>query len=109
MAMLVDNQKIEQAKGAITRSYENSYKKGTEFIEALTNVLSTFQGETKDVLMEKKIGSSGSETEGTLAYFVEKQIPNLLDGLLQLLEANRKTIDESDLKLAEAISGNGQG
>ena len=59
--------------------------------------------------MEKKIGSSGSETEGTLAYFVEKQIPSLLDGLKQLLEGNRTTIDDSDKKLAEAISGGGQG
>lgn len=106
MAMLVENEALTKAKEAIETSRDNFKKKGTEFIGTLTNTLSTFSGETKDALMKNKIGTSGSETEGTLAYFVEVQIPNLIDGLAQLLEGNRTTIDESDRKLAEAISGN---
>lgn len=109
MAMLVDNQKMKDAKGDIDKAAANFASMGSSFIESLTSTLSTFEGETKDVLMKNKIGSSGSETEGTLAYFVEKQIPDLLNGLSQLLEGNRTTIDESDHKLAEAISGGGQG
>ena len=109
MAMLVDNQKMEDAKKDIDSASADFKSKGSAFIEALTNALNTFEGETKDALMKSKIGSSGSETEGTLAYFVEKQIPSLLDGLSQLLEGNRTKIDESDRKLAEAISGDGQG
>lgn len=109
MAMLIDNQKMETARDAIEDAKGDFETKASAFIAALTSALSTFEGETKDVLMEKKIGSSGSETEGTLAYFVEKQIPSLLDGLMQLLEGNRTTIDDSDRKLAEAISGGGQG
>lgn len=108
MAMLVDNQKMVDTKKDIDTASTDFKGKGTAFIEALTNALSTFEGETKDALMKSKIGSSGSETEGTLAYFVEKQIPDLLNGLSQLLEGNRTTIDESDRKLAEAISGGGQ-
>lgn len=107
MAMLIDNQKMETAKGAIDDAKGDFETKAGAFIEALTSALSTFEGETKDVLMEKKIGNV--ETEGTLAYFVQKQIPDLLNGLSQLLEGNRTTIDESDRKLAEAISGGGQG
>lgn len=109
MAMLVDNQKMEDAKADIDKAATNFASMGSSFIESLTTTLSTFEGETKDVLMKNKIGPSGSETEGTLAYFVEKQIPNLLNGLSQLLEGNRTTIDESDRKLAEAISGGSQG
>lgn len=59
--------------------------------------------------MEKKIGAVGTETEGTLAYFVSTQIPELIKGLASLLEGNRSTIEDSDKKLAEAISGGGQG
>ena len=55
--------------------------------------------------MEAKIGTSGTDKEGTLAYFVEKQIPDLLDGLSKLLEGNRDTIEKSDQQLAEAIRG----
>lgn len=107
MAMLVENDALTKAKGEIDTAKDNFKKKGTDFINTLTTTLSTFSGETKDVLMKKKIGSAGSETDGTLAYFVEVQIPQLIDGLSKLLEGNRTTIDDSDHKLAEAISGNG--
>lgn len=116
MAMVVDNDKIVAARDAISgasgsesTSYEGLAKSfadaGTEFITALKDTLSTFEGETKDVLVNQKIGTA--EQENTLAYFVEKQVPDLIMGLGKLLEGNRSTIEEADKKLAEAISGNG--
>lgn len=109
MAMLVDNQKMETAFKAINDASQDFGTKATAFITDLTSALSTFEGETKDVLIANKIGQSGSEVEGTLAYFVEKQIPDLIKGLADLLDGNRKTIDDSDQKLAEAIKGGGNG
>ncbi len=109
MAMFVDNEKMTTAHGEIEQASEDFSNKGTAFIADLTTALSTFEGETKDALMEKKIGSTGSEVEGTLAYFVEKQIPELITGLAKLLDGNRTTIDESDMKLAKAIRDGGQG
>ncbi len=121
MAMTADNQAITNARDAIcsvskdgsTAGYSGLAKSfqdaGNEFITNLTTALNTFEGATKDALMEKKIGAVGSEVEGTLAYFVSTQIPDLIKGLASLLEGNRSTIEESDQKLADAISGNGQG
>ena len=108
MSMMVDNQQMVNAKGDIDTAASNFKSAGTNFIASLTSALGSFEGETKDVLISKKIGASGSETEGTLAYFVEKQIPDLITSLGELLEGNRSTVEESDKKLAEAISGNGQ-
>ena len=105
MAMMVDNAKVVEAHEAIMQASQDFASRGTEFIGELTQALSTFEGETKDVLMETKIGASGSETEGTLAYFVEVQLPQLIEGLGKLLEGNRDTIDKSDHQLAEAIRG----
>lgn len=110
MAMYVDNEQMTTAHSTIkdlaTKDFKNA---GTEFIGELTKALSTFEGETKDALMESKIGAAGSEVEGTLAYFVETQIPNLVEGLAKLLEGNRDTIDKSDQKLADAIRSAGKG
>lgn len=107
MAMLVDNKQMEDAFKSLGEAEKSFKNAGTAFIADLTNALSTFEGETKDILMEKKIGTSGSETDGTLAYFVETQIPSLINGLAKLLDGNRSTIDESDKKLADAIKGEG--
>ena len=105
MAMLVDNEAMKQAKTAID-GYESDLRtKGTKFISDLKTAISTFQGATKDVLEKDKIGTVAKE--GTLANFVEKQIPDLIHGLGELLEGNRTTIANSDQQLANAISGNG--
>ena len=107
MAMLVDNAALEKAKGEIEKISGKFKSSGTSFIGNLTTTLGSFSGETKDALMQYKIGTSGTDKDGTLAFFLEKQIPDLIDGLAKLLEGNRTTIDESDRKLAEAISGKG--
>jgi len=105
MAMLTDYKKMDSTKTAINTSAEKFKTMGSGFISSLTSALSTFEGATKDSLMTAKIGQSGSEVEGTLAYFVEKQIPNLLEGLAKLLDGNLTTIVETDQKLADAIEG----
>lgn len=107
MAMLVDNAALEKARDEIAKSATSLKTKGTSFIGTLTATLSTFSGATKDALMQHKIGTSGSETEGTLACFLEKQVPELIEGLSKLLEGNRSTVDDADQKLADAISGKG--
>lgn len=109
MAMVVENKALEIARDDIKKAAGDFKSKGSTFIGTLTATLEPFKGATKDALIEHKIGKTGSETEGTLAYFLEKQIPDLLEGLSKLLEGNRTTIDESDQKLADAISGNGGG
>ena len=106
-AMLVDNAALETAKKNIDDLAGKFAAAGEGFIGTLTATLSTFSGETKDMLMQHKIGATGSDVDGTLAKFVEKQIPDLIRSLSNLLEENRKTIDDSDRKLAEAISSNG--
>lgn len=107
MAMVVDNKKMDAAKRQIDDIEQKMKTAATEFIGELTYALSTFEGETKDALMLYKIGAAGTQTEGTLAYFVETQVPSLVNGLGTLLEGNRSTIEECDKKLAEAIAGNG--
>ena len=109
MAMVVDNQKIVDAKETIEKDAEKFATMAKGFIAELESALSTFEGETKDVLMDKKIGSSSDEKPDTLSYFLITQIPQVIGNLAALLEGNRTTIDESDRKLAEAISGGGQG
>jgi len=109
MAMYVDNEQMATAFSTIDNLAKNDFKNaGTDFIAQLTQALSTFEGETKDALMESKIGASGAG-EGTLAYFVETQVPELIEGLAKLLEGNRDTIDKSDKKLADAIRSAGKG
>lgn len=107
MAMLVDNAALEKARDDILQAAKDFKSKGSSFIGTLTATLGTFSGATKDALIQHKIGATGSETEGTLAYFLEKQAPDLIEGLSKLLEGNRTTVDEADQKLADAISGKG--
>lgn len=107
MAMLVDNQKMDATYQEIEKIAAEFKNRGSVFINELTSTLSTFEGETKDALMDKKIGASGAKREGTLAYFVEDQIYELIMGLAKLLEGNRDTIEKSDQQLAQAIRGEG--
>jgi len=109
MAMVVDNQKIVAAKDAIEKDAENFGKMAAAFLGELESALSTFEGETKDALMESKIGPISGEKEQTLAHFLVVQVPKVIENLAALLEGNRQTIEDSDKKLAEAISGGGQG
>ena len=102
--MLVDNGKMTQAFTRINEIKDSFKTEGDQFITDLTQILNTFEGETKDILMSQKIGSVDSQDTKTLAYFVGTQIPNLIDGLAKLLEANRTTVVDTDKKLSEAIT-----
>ncbi len=109
MAMLTDYQKMQSACEYINTSAEEFTSKATNFIVNLTAALSTFEGAAKDSLIASKIGQSGSDVEGTLACFVEKQIPSLLTGMKNLLNGNLETIVQTDQKLADAIEGKSEG
>lgn len=106
MAMMVDNGKMVDAYNSLVQAESNFKSQAESFIAELNAAIATFEGETKDALVESKIGTN-PETEGTLICFVEKQIPELIKGLYTLLDKNRETIDESDMKLAEAIRDGG--
>lgn len=105
--MLVDNAAILNAKQKIDELKGKFETMGGTLIGDLeaTFVKDRFEGKTKEALM-KKIGSAqnvNAKEEETLAYFVMKQVPDLLGGLSELLEGNRQTIINCDENLAEAI------
>lgn len=106
MAMTVENSKMTSAKASIDQLVKDFKTAGGEFIDALNTKCQTFKGATKDSLFENKIGQKDASKEGQLAYFVQEQIPKMIDDLGSLLEGNRQAIIDSDKKLAEAIAGN---
>lgn len=105
--ILFDNEIMKNAISAFEDEKNNLKKAGEELIQALNQDLVGFEGATKDAIM-KKIGETGSEDQGSLAYFVEKQVPQMLENLAVLLEANRSTLEKGDQMLADQISGNGK-
>ena len=106
MGMTVDNAKMQTAKQNIDTIAGKFKTAGDTLLDELNTVLATFKGATKDALMASKIGKKDAGTEGQLAYFVQEQLPSMITSLANLLEGNRKTIVESDQKLADAIQGN---
>lgn len=100
--MLVDNAKIVNTINELDRLKVSFKTIGEELIENLGNALDSFEGETKDVLMTK-IGQAKNFSSNTLAYFLVEQVPDLLEGLSELLEGNRKAIEDCDKNLAQAI------
>lgn len=106
MGMTVDNAKMQTAKQNIDTMAGKFKTAGDTLLDELNTVLATFKGATKDALMASKIGKKDAGAEGQLAYFVQEQLPSMITSLANLLEGNRKTIVESDQKLADAIQGN---
>ena len=78
----------------IAKSYKDA---GDAFIEALKAAISAMEGETKDALL--KFFTTDVQK------FVTEDLPNLINAMSVLLEANRKNFEEVDLKIAESISG----
>lgn len=81
------------------KEISNSYKTdGQAFIDALTNAISAMEGETKDAL--QKFFTTDVQK------FVTEDLPSAIDGMSELLEANRKNFEDIDLQIANSISGN---
>lgn len=84
----------------IAKSYKDA---GDAFIEALKAAISEMEGETKDALM--KFFTEGEQSVQT---FVTESLPNAINSMSVLLEANRENFEKVDQKIAESISGGGQ-
>lgn len=81
------------------KEISNSYKTdGQAFIEALTSAISAMEGETKDAL--QKFFTTDVQK------FVTEDLPNAINGMSELLEANRKNFVDVDLQIANSIAGN---
>lgn len=81
----------------IAKSYKDA---GDAFIEALKAAISEMEGETKDAL--QTFFTTDVQT------FVTESLPNAINSMSVLLEANRQNFEDVDKKIAECISGGGQ-
>lgn len=91
------NASVETAVGNI-REISNSYRTdGQAFIDALTNAISPMEGETKDAL--QKFFTTDVQK------FVTEDLPDAINGMAELLEANRQNFVDVDLQIASSISG----
>lgn len=81
----------------IAKSYKDA---GDAFIEALKAAISEMEGETKDAL--QTFFTTDVQT------FVTESLPNAINSMSVLLEANRQNFEDVDKKIAESISGGGQ-
>ena len=80
------------------KEISNSYKTdGQAFIDALTSAISAMEGETKDAL--QKFFTTDVQK------FVTEDLPNAINGMSELLEANRKNFEDVDLQIANSIAG----
>ena len=81
------------------KEISNSYKTdGQAFIDALTSAISAMEGETKDAL--QKFFTTDVQK------FVTEDLPNAINGMSEMLEANRKNFEDVDLQIANSIAGN---
>lgn len=102
MSMVFDNGIMVQAVEDFNSRANDLKAAGQALLDALKGDLSTFEGNTKDALME--LIGDGSK-EGTLSYFVLTQVPKVLENAATLLDANRTQIQDGDSKLAEQLKG----
>lgn len=81
----------------IAKSYKDA---GDALIEALKAAIAEMEGETKDAL--QKFFTTDVQQ------FVAEDLPNAINSMSVLLEANRKNFEDVDKQIADSISGSGQ-
>lgn len=81
----------------IAKAYKDA---GDAFIQALNDAIATMEGATKDAL--QKFFTNDVQP------FVTEDLPNAINGMSVLLEANRKNFEDVDRQIAESISGGNQ-
>lgn len=90
------NQKVIEAVSKI-KQISDSYKSaGEDFVQALNNAIAEMEGETKDALknfIDKDVND-----------FVATNLPAALQGMAELLEANRTNFVDVDKQIADNIS-----
>lgn len=80
------------------KDISNSYRTdGQAFIEALINAIAPMEGETKDAL--QKFFTTDVQK------FITEDLPDAINGMSELLEANRQNFEDVDLQIASSISG----
>jgi len=91
------NSAVETAVSSI-KTISGTYKtNGESFIQNLTSAIAEMEGETKDAL--------SLFIKNNVKDFVETGIPDAVDGMSQLLEANRTNFVDVDKQIADSISG----
>jgi hypothetical protein len=78
--------------------YSKEYKTaGEDFVRDFKAAIADMEGAAKDALMEF--------FDNQTAPLVTDSVPSAVEGMSQLLEANRSNFESVDLKIAESISG----
>ena len=91
------NQAVVTSVANIT-DISNAYKSdGQAFIDALTTAISAMEGETKDAL--QKFFTTDVQK------FVAEDLPGAINGMAELLDANRQNFEDVDRQIAASISG----
>ena len=78
----------------IAKSYKDA---GDKLMEELNAAIAAMEGETKDALQKF--------FNETVAPFVTTDLPNAINGMSVLLEANRKNFEDVDKQIAQSITG----
>lgn len=82
-------------QGVLTGIAKEYQEAGTAFLEALTAAIAEMEGETKDAL-QNFFGND-------VRTFVTEELPQAINGMSVLLEANRQNFEEADRQIAESI------
>lgn len=98
--MYVKKSEIKNTATSLTEKKEQLIKLGNTLSGNLTEALKSEKGDVIETL-NKKIGDNA--TQDTLLYLVQKQVPDLIEGLISLLNENLKAIEETDAQLASSI------
>lgn len=91
------NQGVEAARDEIKKIAGEYKTLGEDFVKDLNSAIAEMEGETKDAL--KKFIDTDVNT------FVATDLPEALNGMAELLEANRTNFVDVDQKIADSISG----
>ena len=83
-------------KGALVGIAKSFQDAGITFISSLHSAIAEMEGETRDALWDF--------IDNKVQPFVEEDLPNAINGLSVLLEANRSNFEDVDKQLAESIS-----
>lgn len=78
----------------IAKEYQDA---GNAFLEALIAAIAEMEGETKDVLL--------NFLKTDVQTFVTENLPQAINSMSVLLEANRQNFEEVDKQIAESIEG----
>lgn len=91
------NQSVIDAVESIRRISDSYKSAGEDFVQALNGAIAEMEGETKDAL--KNLIDKDVNT------FVANDLPEALQGMAELLEANRTNFVDVDKQIADNISG----